>query len=328
MKLQAVTVSVNYADFLEVVIPENKSLFDKWVIVTDTKDTATKELCDQHGLICVQTDSFYDNGAIFNKWAGLNEGLNLIDEDAWVAILDGDIVLHNQTKYVLKKLNLDPTFIYGIDRLDCVGFERWDKYKESSSVLRENWLLHSAGLPISARLVHLYGGKEDKGKFIGYRPLGYFQLTHRSSFDKYPQNSISADHCDLMFAGEYPREKRALIPELFCVHLISDEARKGQNWKGRKTKPFRLAHHGNEILGRQVIIEEEKKSPVLIEEQDDNITFNQEQEFKDISEIISFERKKFFALVIIRRLFKRLFRFLFWILKFIFRFFCGRKHYY
>lgn len=317
MKLQAVTVSVNYADFLEVVIPENKGLFDKWVIVTDTKDIATKELCDEHGLTCVQTDSFYANGATFNKWAGLNEGLELIDKDAYVAILDGDIALHNQTRYVLKKLNLDPTFLYGMDRLDCVGFERWEKYKQTKSILTDNWLLHTAGLPLGARLVHLYGGKSENGRFEGYRPLGFFQLTHRSSFDKYPQNSDSADHCDLAFAKQYPREKRMLIPELFGIHLISDDARKGQNWRGRKTKPFKLSKESNDILGHAPIPEPTPVSAPVIEEK---------VEIVEIVEVIKPEGK-------LTKFFKRLFRVS---IEFIVEisvkiyFLCGgkRKHYY
>jgi hypothetical protein len=255
MKLQAVTVSVNYSDFLEVVIPENKKQFDKWIIVTDTKDLATKELCDLHGITCIQTDSFYANGATFNKWAGLNEGLALIDQDAFVAIIDGDIALPYQARRIFEKLDLDPTFMYGIDRLDCVGFDKWDAYKKGSSMFRDQWMLHTAGLQLSARLVHLYGGKTDGGKFMGYRPLGFFQLVHRSAFDKHPQNSDSADHCDMVFASEWPRSKRMLIPELFGIHLISDNARKGENWRGRKTKPFRLSKLDNDILGT-----EEKKS--------------------------------------------------------------------
>lgn len=320
MKLQAVTVSVNYADFLDVVAQENKKNFDKWIIITDTKDLATKEVCDKHGLECIQTDSFYANGAKFNKWAGLNEGLDRVDKDAWCLIIDGDIVLHHLTRRTLEKLNLDSTFIYGMDRLDCIGFEAWDHYKESAGILKENWLLHTSGLKLGARLVHHYGMEGENGRFEGWRPLGFFQLMHRSAFDRHPQDSDSADHCDLTFARQWPRDKRMLIPELFAIHLISEDGRKGQNWRGRKSKPFKLAKEGNDILGSSIqtpiesVIETlvEKKSPVLIEE------FNPAP-----------LKRKHPIIRCIRRLFKRLLRFLLWVLKIIFRFFCNkRRHYY
>lgn len=316
MKLQAVTVSVNYADFLEVVVQENKKNFDKWIIVTDTKDVATKEVCDRHGLECVQTDLFYANGAKFNKWAGLNEGLDRVDKDSWCLIIDGDVVLHYLTRRTLEKLNLDPTFIYGMDRLDCIGFDTWDHYKESAGILKENWLLHTAGLKMGARLVHHYGMEGENGRFEGWRPLGFFQLMHRSAFDRHPQDSDSADHCDLTFARQWPRDKRMLIPELFAIHLISEEARKGQNWRGRKSKPFKLAKENNSILGDQPT--EEKKNEIT----------EQVVEVIETVEVITITRRKHPIVRCLRRLFKRLLRYILRLIWFFIHFFCGRKHYY
>ena len=48
-KIQAVTASVNYADFLECIAP-NIRHFDRWVIVTSADDTATHEVCRRWGL--------------------------------------------------------------------------------------------------------------------------------------------------------------------------------------------------------------------------------------------------------------------------------------
>lgn len=239
MKLQCVSVCVNYSDFLSHVILENKDIFDKWVIVTDTKDLKTKQLCDEHKLICVQTDIFYSKG-IFNKFAGINEGLKLVDKDSWVLFLDGDIVLQKETRRVLRSLNLDKESIYGIDRVNCSGLQAWLNYKASPGVLKENWMLTTAGLELGSRLVHYYGHKGENGRFEGWRPLGFFQLCHRSAFNEYPDNSLGADHCDLVFAREWPRNKRFLIPELLGVHLESEGAGKAVNWYGRKSSAFIL----------------------------------------------------------------------------------------
>jgi len=237
MKLEVVTVCVNYADFLEPVIIANKAFFDKWVIVTDTKDIVTKELCDKYNLICVQTDVFYEGGAPFRKYAGINEGVKHLDKDGWILFLDGDIVLSKWARRVLESRKLDTNKIYGIDRVNCKGYERWVEYQKTEGVLINNWLLHSAGLEFGARIVHIYGEEGENGLFTGYKPLGFFQLVHSSRFTYYPEGSQDASHGDLAFAKLWAPEERELIPEILGVHLFTD-AFKGNNWLGRKSKPF------------------------------------------------------------------------------------------
>jgi hypothetical protein len=239
-KLTALTVCVGYSDFLCWTITENKHLFDQWIIVTDTKDTKTKELCDNHNVMCIQTDVFYENGSIFNKYAGINEGLKHVDKNSWILFLDGDIVLHGLTKYILEKLPLDEKNIYGIDRVNCIGLENWLNYIAKRDAVFQNWLLHTSGMPLGARLVHYFGEARDEGIFLGWRPLGFFQLCHMSAFDHYPQKTIGADHCDLEFVRNWKRENRVLIPELIGIHLESEGAYKGVNWYGRKSLPFEI----------------------------------------------------------------------------------------
>jgi hypothetical protein len=243
MKLQCVTVSVNYSDFLYYVLEENKNLFDRWVIVTNTKDIATKELCDKYkknNVVCIQTDSFYTDGAKFNKYAGINDGLKLIDDDAWVLFLDSDIILHNQTRRVLENLNLNKEFIYGIDRVNCKGKDNWDKYSANRNMINNNWLLtiDNSIFEFGARLIHLYGHEGGDGSFAGWNPIGYFQLAHRSAFVSYPQNSSGADHCDMVFSRLWTRDKRILIPELMAIHIESYFVVHGVNWYGRLSEPF------------------------------------------------------------------------------------------
>lgn len=241
IKLQAVSVCVNYADFFKHTAPENKGIFDKWIIVTDKADTEVEALCIEHGLTCVKTDAFYEHG-IFNKYAGINEGLKLVDDDAWILFLDSDIVLQKETRRVLEHIPLSINKMYGIDRLNCVGYKKWKQYKAGSGVLTQNWLLSAAGLELGARLVHYYGHQGENGRFEGWRPLGFFQLVHRSQFVTYPQDTLGADHCDLIFAREWTRKDRVLIPELLGVHLESEGAGKAINWYGRKSKPFEDEH--------------------------------------------------------------------------------------
>lgn len=246
MLLQCVTVSVKYSDFLCHVLEENKGIFDKWVIVTDTKDTQTKELCEKYSkynVICIQTDIFYKK-ARFNKFAGINEALKLIDEDAWVVFLDSDMVLQPVTRRVLNNLDLDKTCIYGIDRVNCKGRENWEMYKGMRNLVHNHWLMNAQNscFEYGARLVHYYGYEGGKGEFAGWNPIGFFQMAHRSAFTQYPQNSEGADHCDLVFARLWPRSKRVLIPELIGIHLESHFIINGVNWYGRLSQPFELGY--------------------------------------------------------------------------------------
>jgi glycosyltransferase involved in cell wall biosynthesis len=238
MKLQAVTVCVNYADFFEETGAANKGIFDKFVVVTDIADTEVTALCAQFGYECVKTDVFYENGASFNKYAGINEGLKLIDDDAWVCFIDSDIVLMPETRRVLENRKLYKDVLYGIDRVNCVGYEAWDHYKSGKGVLRENWMLNSAGLELGSRLVHIYGQQGENGRFEGWRPLGFFQLCQRSAFTSYPQETAGADHCDLVFARQWSLDNRFLLPELLGIHLESERCGTGVNWYGRKSAPF------------------------------------------------------------------------------------------
>lgn len=242
MKLQAITVCVNYSDFLEHTLRTNAHQFDRWVVVTDLDDDRTREICQGYpSVLCISTHAFYKDGARFNKFAGMNRAIQYIDSDAWLLYIDGDIVLQPETSRILSELKLDPTCIYGIDRLNCVGFLKWKEFSiGGKGLVVDNWLLAPDRFSFKpgSRLVHYYGHENGDGKFAGWGPIGFFQLVHASYFPGYPMDSDGADRCDLLFAHKYPRHKRHLIPELLVIHLESKFASKGVNWFGRISLPF------------------------------------------------------------------------------------------
>lgn len=246
MHITAITVSVNYSDFLAHSIRYNKDYINRWIIVTDTKDLETKRLCDENGLECLQTDIFYTNGK-FRKFAAINEALKLVSKDSWVLFLDGDILLSKWTKRVLDKLNLDKNKIYGIDRVNCYGYENFLKFEEKEGTIHNNWLLHGASLEFGARIVHIYGEEGDKGNFTGWKPLGYFQLCHTSAFTNYPEGSLDASHGDVEFVKNWSRDNRVLIPEIIGVHICTNNYI-SMNWKGRKSDPFIILPKYKKIL--------------------------------------------------------------------------------
>ncbi len=236
MNLTAISVCVNYSDFFAWTSLANKGLFSKWIIVTDTKDFKTKNIALSQGYTVVQTDVFYE-GDTFKKFNGINAGLEKSSTD-WVLFLDVDIALPHITKRVLDSLKLDKECLYGIDRINLKSFEQWFNYCNNPSLILDNWLMNLSEYEVGARISHYYGQQGENGKFTGWKPLGFFQLAHKSQFKEYPSNCVGADHCDLVFANQWSREKRILIPEIVGIHLESHDAKWGSNWQGRSTSNY------------------------------------------------------------------------------------------
>ena len=234
MKIEAVTVCVNYGDFLSAIIANNKCLFDKWIIVTDTKDEQTKKVCDFYAIDCIQTDIFYTKGG-FNKAAGINEGLKYLEKDGWIIHLDADIFLPPLTRHILNNLELNTQAIYGVDRYCVRSFPEWNKYITDPKPLHDRgFLLHMANFDVGARLVHYWGE--------GFVPIGFFQMWHPtdSGVLEYSEEECTINHTDVLFARKFLKENRKLIPDIICFHLESESVKMGENWNGRKTKYFGL----------------------------------------------------------------------------------------
>jgi hypothetical protein len=233
MLLEAVTVCVDYPDFLAWFLLSNAKQFSRLVVVTDTKDKATADLCEHHHVECVKTDVFYRDGQAFDKGAGINEGLKRLGLDGWVAHIDADIILPPRARGLLEAANLDPSMVYGIDRLMCRSFDDWIAYVGTPEVQQScNAFVQATAFPLGARVARMGDGD-------GYVPIGFFQLWHPSTSGvrSYPQHS-DAGRGDFRFGQLWPRAKRALIPEIVGIHLESEVAPMASNWRGRRTKHF------------------------------------------------------------------------------------------
>ena len=236
MKIEAVTVCVNYSDFLAHTLPHNKNHFDKIVIVTDTKDSETKRVCDYYNVMCIQTDVFYENGNKINKGKGINEGLKHLDGDGWIVHLDADIYLPPLTRSILERIDLDEETIYGVDRMMCPTYEKWTEFIDNPSPMHEGWIyVHTGAFPLGVRIA------EYKNK--GWEPIGFFQMWNpkASGIFEYPKDHGSVDRSDVIFAKKFNRNKRQLIPEIISIHIDSEEMVKmGKNWGGRQTAKFNM----------------------------------------------------------------------------------------
>lgn len=241
MRLEAVTICVDYSDFLAHAMPLNRPLFDDWVIVTAPHDRATQRLCEHYHVRCLVTEAFYSGGDKFNKGRGINAGLESLRGKDFLLHLDADIVLPPRTRDFLERAMLDPECLYGIDRLMCPDRQEWIKYLQSPTPRFSDEIFIAMGpWPVGERIA-----KRDAG---GYLPIGFFQLWHAAAGDayggprRYPEHHSTAARSDMLFSLEWARQRRALLPEIVAIHLgTGPNEAMGANWNGRTTPEFGAA---------------------------------------------------------------------------------------
>lgn len=108
--MKALLVCVDYWDYLAVTLPLNKHHFDRMLIVTSPADHRTQQLCIENQVDCYPTNAFYENGAHFNKWKALEEGLDVLGREGWLCLMDADIVWPQVVTFT--KVGLQPGKIY------------------------------------------------------------------------------------------------------------------------------------------------------------------------------------------------------------------------
>ncbi len=241
MKIEAVTISVDYADLLAEIAPLNKALLDKWVIVTHPSDMATRNVCHRYSLDCILTEEFNRDGD-FSKARAINKGLGQLTGDGWILHMDSDICLPYDLITCLEDAYLEKGNIYGCSRLCVPGWDAWHKLKQQGLYSRFNgWLAEYRDRPQGC-----YVGGVPAGLGVGYAPIGFFQLwwgaeslSWGPTRKLYPVVHGGAARTDVAFANLWDRRNRIAIPELIVFHLEDDNAKHamGNNWKGRKA-PF------------------------------------------------------------------------------------------
>jgi hypothetical protein len=239
MRLEAVQTCVGYADFLAALLPRNKHLFDKIVVVTTPDDLDTRRLCEYLHVECVQTNAFHRDGAAFAKGDGINAGLEKLSLDGWVVHLDADIVLPPLFRDTVLGLDLDDTHVYGCDRYIIPHFEAWQEHVNHPRLEHENGVyVHADAYKIGTRIAPPQHG--------GYIPIGFFQMwgPRGSGRLEYPTQHTTAARTDMLFALQWDRRHRGFLPEVIAYHLESDpDAPQGANWEGRHTPPFEPDRH-------------------------------------------------------------------------------------
>lgn len=239
MRIEAVTVCVDYADMLAATAPINRALLDRWIVVTHPSDTETRDVCRNHSIECLATEDMH-RAPGFQKANGINRGLDQLQGNDWLLHLDADIALPFDLHQCLAGVRRGA--IHGCDRLNVLGWQAWQDLQAAGLHSRKHGWLIDKERPGTTM------GAVPAGPRTGYAPIGFFQLwhgteTHRWQYPskRYPELHADAARTDAQFGLLWDRPDRVFLPELIVFHLESEKAPMGANWRGRKTARFSAA---------------------------------------------------------------------------------------
>lgn len=253
--IHGVVVSSGYADYLDISLTQNRPQLNQCVVVTTPDDKESQRVAGKHGCLLIVTEdgSRYqgeqrelfgtqDLKRQFNKGAMIERGLQQLPANGWRLHFDADIVLPSSMRQRLKHALHDRQGLYGVDRMNVVGWDAWQKLVASGWPAKgfehHHFLSYAVhGSDVGSRLVY--------GVDQGYIPIGYFQLWHHGveysdiyRTRPYSTTSSNAAHDDVQFALRFDRHHRHLIPEFIVAHLVTDDLKYGKNWGGRVSKRF------------------------------------------------------------------------------------------
>jgi hypothetical protein len=193
MNIDAITVSIDYSDYLEQIV-SNKDKFTRWLIVTHWSDKKTIDLCKKYSLDYMLSEEIYADGACFAKSRAINEAIRHLNPHDWLCVLDSDSLLPNDFNSIVETCVNDKEAIYG-----CIRYTR-----------------------DGVRKIENFDGAYNY-------PAGFFQLWHTSKFNDYYVGDMTNTEGDLQHKNRF--EKSQLLP-LKLVDMQKESGFK-ENWYGR-----------------------------------------------------------------------------------------------
>jgi hypothetical protein len=203
--MNAIMTCVDYSAELALTLPYNRHHFDRVMVVTSLADAFNVHpVAEASGAEVHATDAFYRNGANFNKYLALEEGLDRLGRTGWLCIMDADILLP-------KGVAVSPPFevgkLYGPVRRVCDPFPQEIPPEDSWS---------------SYPILHTY--KE----FSGYTQIFHASDPALGVPPWHPTNLLHAGKGDWVFQSKWPEPSR-IRPPFEVLHLGPIN----QNWFGK-----------------------------------------------------------------------------------------------
>jgi hypothetical protein len=110
--INAILVCVDFADLLAITLPYNRHHFERVLVVTSFADTKTVEVAVAARADVWQTNLFYADGAVFNKWAALETGLDVLGRRGWLCVMDADVLWPQEASAIMELAPLVPGSLY------------------------------------------------------------------------------------------------------------------------------------------------------------------------------------------------------------------------
>jgi hypothetical protein len=238
--ITALLVSVNYADYLDVILPYNTLQFDQIIVLTIESDKECQNICSKYPNIkCLVFPDIIlkKNGQKFNKGAILNAGfryLNEIKYSDWLVMTDSDIIFPENFKELLLSKNKDLNLLYGMKRKHCYDSKTLEEY-------------------LKTKRAHVLNRANDP-PFIGFCQIFIYQVNKFKFVERF-----NADKLDIIFLTNFSKELEQFrhVPKFsrklnitqatkdlpnfvklsetdFVIHL----GKNAKNWEGRITEKF------------------------------------------------------------------------------------------
>lgn len=237
--LRAILTCVEFSDLLEITLPYNRLHFSDVMIVTSTNDASNVQpIATTNNARMFVTDSFYSDGAIFNKFKALEEGLDAFGRHGWLAILDADVLWPKDLLIGAISKKDDPNnhwlnIVRGYEH-DCIGTQLFPGQLLSPFRHMYDPLCY---VPETGKVYIPPENQWDKypihrntAEWAGYTQIFHASDPHLGPAPWHEINWTTAGACDSWFQSKWPAHCK-VRPPWECLHLGAA----GQNWAGRAT---------------------------------------------------------------------------------------------
>jgi len=246
--MRAIIVSVDYSDLLSITLPYNRHHFTDVCIVTAPHDTETQRIALENSTALHITKAFYANGAVFNKWAALEEGFDAFGRHGWTANMDADVLWPKDLLFSEDAIGLqigisDNPFLTNLAKGQlCTPRRRmWEDWPKLPIDLVDSMDFHLKGKsPFEPEnLVAILPAESDwpqfplhpqQQEFAGYTQIFHAEDPHLGPAPWHETNWKHAGGADSFFQQKWPDECK-IRPPFEVLHL----GPAGQNWCGRAT---------------------------------------------------------------------------------------------
>lgn len=224
--MNAITVCVDFADILSITLPYNRHHFEQIMVVTTRDDIDTQYVAQKNQCHIWMTDAFYEDGAAFNKWKALEQGLDMLGRNGWICIMDADVL------WPKKILIRDDVWLgIGGSLISCgqlcTPFRRmWENWPE----LNVESVGTTQGLLPAETVWNKFPLHRQQHEFAGYSQIFHADDPHLGPAPWHETDWIHAGGADSFFQMKWP-DSCKVRPPFEVLHL----GPAGQNWFGRAT---------------------------------------------------------------------------------------------